>query len=292
MNSKLITSVIGIAVAIIILASVLVPVISDARENAGEEITFNNRTPGGNQLPETHMSELKDSDLLIIRTNGDSTHTVTINGEEYLQEDYSASINWIMSDGIFISQNNTGAQYNIYMTGSTTRVISNSVGSQITMSGGVITLVSGSTTLTGSYTWAFYFDPEGEYVEVMGNRGSTLPYYVNSTHQIVCSGVYTTGENDCFYSMKDGIIKIDQDYTTGISTPYFSKETNSTDVYSGAITLDIGAESFQPYVVLVPNSVKGHEASGGAYNLYGVIPVFVIVLILLSAITLIRNKDA
>lgn len=274
------------------MATILIPVVSDARANAGDVETFNNRTSDSTQIVLTHMSELKENDLMVIRNYSGDQHTVTINGEEYVQETIGGNMNWLMSDGITINQNSAGTQYNIHMPGYLTTVINSASNSEITLTNGVVTVTNANGTITGTYTWAYYYDPDGEYIEVKGNNPRYTPYYLNSTNQLIASGLYSSGDNKGYYSVKEGSVEFSGEYAAGLSTSALSSLSGYTDVYKGVVTITVDDESFQPYIVLVPNSIIGHEASGGAYNLYGVIPLFVVVLILLSAVTIIRSKDA
>lgn len=287
--NRYVASVIAVIVAVIVFATVLIPVVTYAQDTAGEEVVYENHTSGQWQIVETHLSELGEDDLVVIRTNVAGQHYVSINGEEYHQEDIGGSINWLMSDGITLNQNSAGSLFIVYMPGYVNRVISAGAESEITLSGGNITLTYSGGTITGTYTWAYYYDPDGEYVEVKGN-GIDYPYYLNSVDQVICAGYYSTGDNDCYYSAYKGTINTDGEFDTGWKDNRWNKIGTTTDVYSGYLNVTIGDESFAPYIVLVPNEVQGHLASGIPYMLWGIVPAFVVLSLLLAEVTIIRGK--
>lgn len=273
---------VGIVVGLVVFSAILMPVIDGAQKNAGAEVTYTN-----GQQAVYHLAE--NDSVTFERTYASATGGfVTINGTTYSQTEIGAFGNLLMSDSITITQNAGGNQCNVYAKDvNTGTLFSGSASFTLTAADGEITIIVGDNTYTYAYTWLYYYAPDGEY-SLMDSTNTTR--YVKSINDYTASGLYASGENDCYYFVKNGEVTAEGydatvDYTL---TPV----EGTTDIYTITLTINVDDESFSPYVVLVPLTVTGHADSGAIYDMLGVIPILIIAgLIVGIAATVISRRE-
>lgn len=292
-QKTLVAGVIALTISIILTASVLVPVIQETQVTAGDKIVKTNPQNDSN----VYMREIEDGDTLVITPVENSNVEYTLNGETILTiagSDDMIYHSLIMSD--VLNYYTGDAEYvGGYGSVNSTSIVYLNQSRQTTIEydDGVFTLTSGSNepiTISGS-EWGFIACNEDEAGYYESTRfGQTMPtYYVTGDNDIVLSGVYTTGNNDTFYSYYNGIASCAEDYDIEVTiTKTLAQGT--TDIYAASVSVDIGGEDFVPYRFMVPLEVEGHASSGAAYSLYGVIPLLVIVSIVLMAAGMIYSK--
>ena len=299
------------AVVVIVIAAVLMPVLDDARDTAGDEIVKTNVGTGHT------FKEMSPGDVLkctSLYSGSSRTDTWTLNGETVLNDGVTG-ISWdwgLISDAYFLQVNSSsnGATSNaqeikstpgatIYYSGATASVPdivytwtmnSDKTITTLKTEGGVA-----STTTTYNSTWAYVLSTleDGAY---MSAQVTTNPYYAKLDNKdVILAGNYTTGDLDTgYYYGKDGVLTILNTSYTG--TVNFSQTLSSgtTDIYDTLLTVSVtdgnDTESFSPYRALVPYQVSGHESSGAAYDLYGAIPVIVIAALILGVVGVILTR--
>ena len=119
----------------------------------------------------------------------------------------------------------------------------------------------------------------------------TGTFYLNSIDQVKCMGVYSTGENDCYYNLTKGVLTNDGGFTNEIVAT-MTLVDGTTDIYKlESFKIDIGGEQFTPYYSIIPLEITGHSTSGAEYTLYGVIIVLAVVTLLIFGVRIITNRE-
>lgn len=292
MNSKigLIGVVMTVLVGIILIGSVLAPTISEIKVTAGDEITKTNSWTYG-----PNMSALEGE----FKMTATADDVIKINDVAYTGLGTHAP--YFMSDKCIIYGASTYLICYIVKTDETTTTTVSDTFSSATAtfdfeaSDGLITVSNGTTTATTTYTWAYAYDPSGEYNYVsMTLNGTSRTIYWSDVSDFVFCGDYTSGENDTFYSVKDGVCYNAAGYDMSLTIPETIAD-GTTDIY-GTDRLDIKItmddETYTPYNCLVKYEVSGHATEGAVYNLYGVVLVLAIVGIAVVGIrSFLGNRD-
>ena len=282
MNNKLIPIVLTLVVGIILAGSVLVPVLNDAQKDIGPKVSYDN-TPIDSNYKFLGTDEALE---ITLTKNGDTgLWDVEINGETYTTT-ADQNLTLLYSDALSMNKNANGTAIEInYGNG---EIIASYATKTITFENGVVTLEipTASFSWTGTYSWVYIWNNDGTWI----NHAGSYSAYVSSINDLVCGGSYTTGENDCFYSIKDGVLSITGDYEHSF-TYNLTKVEGTTDVYElSSLVITVGDETFTPFRTLVPETITGHEASGASYSLLGAIPVMVIVALIMGAVGMIVVK--
>lgn len=303
MDNKLVMISIAAVIGIIVLGSVLMPILDDAKETAGAEIVKTN-TGTGHTFKEMVSGDVLrcDSDY----NSGSRVNTWTLNGEPVLNEGMP-SLTWdwgIVSDVYYLNVNDSsnasvGSGSSITDTPGSATYYSAAVASvpirafTWTMGdNGVLTIVrydgdTASTPTEYECTWAYVVSTveDGAY---MSAQATTNSYFAKlDSKDVILAGNYTTGDFDTgYYYGKDGVLTVLNSSYTG--TVNFTQDLTdgTTDIYDTKLTVTItdgtDSEEFSPYRALVPYQVSGHESSGSAYQIYGAIPVLIVAAILLG----------
>ena len=270
---------VGALIGVIIL-SAMIPAFLSTQNNAGDPVTYTNPLGPGGELMVT-------DDIIgthhIIMSASDNTITY----DDLVIWDGETSL---ISRGFVVVTNaiivtNVGA----YMTvcyGSDQYQFNAGWGNSydITFEDGTATMIrtaSGGTetTFTATYDWIGYWVSEGgNYV----NTSSTGRCYTNGLNDIIACGLYSTGENDTFYTVKDGKISVTEDYAASIELSSNAVVDGTTDVNFGYLIVNVGEESFTPYVWAVPTEIHGHASSGALYDIFGILPLIAGVGLLLG----------
>lgn len=287
MDNKVVGIIVCIVVSLIMVGGVLSPTISSVARDLGDPVTFDQQ---GSINTSFELGKV-DSEIVIEFIEGG----LKVGDEIYT--DLSGLTTWtpfIYSDHVHcaIRAGNAAIQFNVVEN--QTFVTSNLV------VGDRITLTPTSVTLSGSVdkaveTGNIYSigSKSADMVTVvdMGNRDDNVLPLINSIEDIVCIGLYNSGELDTVYSVINGVAKVGEDYTISLNYNFQLKD-GTTDIYeieTFKVVISDGTttEEFVPYYALVPSEVKGHADHGAAYNLVGIIPMLVLVAVLLMAAGLI-----
>lgn len=298
MSANTVTGMVcGAAIVVILLATMLVPAIDEAQLTAGDEVTYTNAQDDTN----IYMRSIEDGDTLLITADGVNNTTYELNGTEITNIAGGETINYhslIFSD-----------VYNLWTTSATGKPSSAGAGDtsitygvigtmEITYNSGTYTVdytpTSGTaSTLTYSDgTWGFIVcnEDEAEYYESI--RTGNNPFYAKTTNDVVCSGIYTTGDFDTFYYYYNGTSGCNSGYTASTDVE-LTLADGTTDIYTGTVTVSISdgtdTEEFTPYRIMIPLEVTGHSASGAMYSIYGLIPIILVVALVMGAIGMIAT---
>ena len=285
MNNKLIPIVITLVVGIILAGSVLMPVLNDAQKDLGNPTIANNTM----KSDDFNYTIWKGEDFSLVYESG----TVTINGEDatayYLaggnQRIVIASNDFATRTGGTADNPTLNSEY----IGDTSGWGS---GFSFTVTDGQYSLVKGTAAaVTGTLKWMVYADENGTANLGMVSDSSNAFYTSNVENLIVLGNIYTTGENDTFYSYYNGELTVNEAYADSSNVTITKTIANGyTDIYATTITVNVDGESFTPYFVLTPKAIAGHEAAGASYSLLGAIPVMVIVALIMGAVGMIVVK--
>ena len=287
MNNKLISGVLGVTIVVILIATALMPVVSDAQKTAGDDVTLNNAVYDG-----IYYKKWSGEEMTFQYDN--TTTEYRINGE-LLNRTSNAPYQILVSD--VISSRNGGTNTTFVVNSATiggTQYYQLTYMFSVDASGHyVLSINNGANVLEGTIGWLWYITPEETNYSTITNP--TSPYYLGDTSDIVVLGsVYITGDNDTYYAYYDGQLTVNDAYSavSSVSIPKTLVD-GTTDCYSTIVTVTIGDETFTPYYVIAPISVTGHATSGGTYALYGAIPVVIIAALVAFAIgaVVLRRDD-
>lgn len=277
MNNKLIMSILGLVIGVIVLSAVLVPVLDEAQKSAGDTVEYVN-TGAVHKIVES-----TEEYTLVFHY---ASHTMELNGVTVSTA--SPRINWISTDSITVGQNYGGT--GVFIATSDGEYSGSNLYHDFTVHllNGEYTIIDQNKTTSGDYNWAYVYSPDGNRVDL-----STSAYF-NNPNELVSSGIYTTGELDCYFSLENGIVTVSNGYTGSVEY-IMDLVSGTTDIYCGTATITVtdGAitETFAPYILGYYEKVSGHENKGGAYSLYGAIPVLVIVGLIVASVATLRPRD-
>lgn len=289
MKTNVLTLIITLVVGVILAGSLLGPVVGDAQTTLGTPANVENSAPVGTNYDYTIWD---GSDITFAYTGTDAGGTYTINGEQFTL--LSSNQRIIIASNDFATRsggNETAFILNSQYIGVTTQF--SNVDFTYTITDKQYTLELGGSTYTGSVDWLVYAAPDGNSGLIQcGNPNE--PFYTSNTNNIIVLGnIYTTGENDTFYSYYNGDLSVNETYADESSITINKTVADGyTDIYNTTVAVNIGDETFTPYFILIPNNVSGHEAAGATYTLVGVIPIMVIVAILMIAVGAIAYRRA
>lgn len=264
-------NMIGMVVAVvigIIMIGPLVAVVSDAQVTNGDPVTYTNNGFSDRALYVTE--DLTDNHTMSLTANPDGK--VIMDGVEL----GTASLGfYVVSDAITVCS--TGA-YMVITWGEFSRQYDANWGTtfEISWTNGTATIdvtTSGvTTTYTKPYTWIGYRvdHDSGNYALV----NSTWNVAYTSDKDFIAMGLYSTGENDTYYTLYDGKLTLSEDYTGSVNATG-TNVSGTTDVKAGTLSINVGDETFTPYIWAVAKEVHGHKDSGTMYDLLGIIPMLV-----------------
>lgn len=283
MDNKILATLVAVFVGIIMLGSVLIPTITDAKLVVGDPIELEQT---GSRSPYL-LGKVPTDDTVTLAVG---TEGVTVNGE--LVEIVASPSTWtpiIYTDGGFVQiRNESGTtKATVYTLDNNATDVSLESGNTAVFDGGVCTITASSTT-TFNYSecYSIGYNDDMRLLIDMGMRYNTHSM-VNSINDVTIYGWYATGENDTQYSFKDGKLSVVGDYESSVDYELTLHE-GTTDIYDiTKFNVTIGGETFVPYYALVPEIVEGHADSGAAYDIVGAIPIIIIIAIVLLAAGLI-----
>ena len=268
-----IKNMIGMVVAVvvgIIMIGPLVAVVSDAQITNGDPITYTN-TGSYADLYVTDDVSGKHTVLM----ESPNTYAV-IDDEQIALSDMTRGF-YIITDKVSVVFVGTAAV--IYWEGGDAQYNPNWGRTfDLTYENGVATLnyTSGGTTTTYTYdySWIGYRVTDGGNYK---NVSSSTAVYNTGVKDFIAMGYYSSGENDTYYAVKNGAITISESdqYTCSIEGSSTTPITGTTDVYQSYLKVNVGDESFTPYIWAVAIEINGHKDSGALYDMLGIIPMLV-----------------
>lgn len=298
--SKITTGVIILVVCAVLFGALVAPTISSVNEDLGTTYT----NVGSNNLSYTFDGEddyslESNPNLSQFKINGKNTTVrngtlittdqcrVTLSGH------YTALYD---QTGVRSSNDNTS---NVLVTVS------------YTASTGVFvyTVYSGltsDTAVASSYTYTVgqrvvYMNPAGDYVAITNAPDEESNYptiYVNDVSQIVAGGAYTTGDLDTGYfvigdSVSTAISTITGTvYKTQSSVSGYNNLYTVTDFYV-EMTDGNTTETYYPYTLYAPATVKGHTSTDDMYGvLFSIIPILILVSLVMCAVYFVARGRA
>lgn len=276
---KLVGVALTITVAIIIIASAMMPVISDAQRATADKITLSNDYEVWRN--EFYVSD-SDFELSI-----DNSGLITIG--DYTRQSTNSYIVPILIKDFYMKVHYTNAQTGIILISDSEEMVSRTdIRGPVSFvfSNGAYVLTIGDSEYTGNAAECYHLCDEAD-AEYMATQALN-DHVLSSVDQIMVeykdvAGWYYKGSTlDNTYSdpkirvtassIKEGTT----DLITDISIVFYDGET--------IITPQSG------FVSYIPIEVSGHATSGAAYSVLGVIPAMVIVALLGAAIPLVRSK--
>ena len=289
MESKnLLTLAITLTVGIILAGSLLMPVISDAQLTAGSATTLTNEK----YATENYKYTIWDgSDIVLAYTPSPDINTpgvYTVDGEQVTLLGISQRI--IIASNDFASRAGGTAVSVLNSQFVDSAVQLGNTAFTFTIEDKAYTLELGSNTYTGTVDWLVYATDDGS-ANLIQVKDVSSPFYTSYKDKIVVLGnIYTTGDNDTFYSYFNGDLTVNSAYADNSSVDLTKTRIDGyTDIYDTTITVNVGDESFTPYFILAPETVNGHEADA-TFSLLGVLPILVIIGLLVAAMGAIYSK--
>lgn len=282
METKNIMQIMIVALVGAIILVGFVPVIGATQENVGEPAeVINEKYAGVNYL----YSIWDGSDMTFNYTSTDDSATYTINGETFTLGSSEQRI--IIASNDFACRSGGNQVINVLNSQyvSVTTQFNNTDFSFVIVDK-EYTLTLGSNEYTGTVDWLVYANDNGT-SGLVQIKNYTSPFYTSNTNDIIVLGnIYTTGDNDTFYSYYDGKLTVNETYADESSVSITKTLVDGyTDIYNTTITVTVGDETFNPFFILAPEKVSGHSATGAMYDVYGLIPLIVAVGLLMFVIT-------
>lgn len=287
---KIVSGFIAVTVAIIMIASVLVPVISDALPNVGDPITVSN------QNFDSYYKDVDDGDTLVITDttasfNGNPIDIFSYRGAFYADKAYSYLYGAPSNGIIGFVVDDTGNANKFELVAGRTWTITYGDDSI-----SIVGVADGAAPIEWSksnFNWILSIsDPTNSDYYTIEDLRYADAYVTNAKSQVIYSGYYETGENDTFLSYRNGVItqELDGEYDISVDFDTTLKE-GTTDIYKVGVTITVDDEAFVPFLVLVPGVVYGHEDGGSAYAaLLAIIPL-TIVSILIATVALVMHRN-
>jgi len=290
--------IVGLAVCVILVGSLLVPIISEAQDD--QEVVYNNLVAQSNysKIVDDHID-----DVNMVIAWDTATQALTVDGSAMAVSPYNNTLFVSDQGSVRFSRDSgtseyIGSQAIVTLTGPVTATIAS----------GVITVVCGEDSYTITPTeWLFIPDSEGNY-KIYQNNNPTKTLYVNSIDDIYfCGWIGMRGSISTQpigqYSGHGGSCTLwdvadDPSYDM---TYTIERVQGYTDLYeftpsSYAVSTEAGTNPdqtpFVPYRLMVPLEITAHTDVGSSIiGLLGAIPVVVIAAILIYAVRPVLLRD-
>lgn len=292
MNNKLISMILGATVAIILVAAVLVPIITDASEDQHE---YYNNSIG-------QYSKVVDEPVVIEYAYDSDNDTVsyTVNGvDQTLRFNYNDMIFSTSHASFKVTYANapTFSSYILWLdetqgsrridtpTAVSAEIDADSISATIVKAGG------DTESFEVGIDWGFYAVTEGDYRAVWND-----PYnvYINDVNQVYSVNWLTT-TNEFFSIHGESVVYGGGDATVSYDLTPVSGVIDVYNFMSGdfILTVDNNGTPYEatPFNVIVPAEIVGdkNNASDTIENLLWAIPLVVIVAILLVLVPVFRR---
>lgn len=298
--AKIVKIIIGATIAIILLATILVPTINDANE--GFTNTFTNTHSSNPPLKVVHDPDV--TSFTIEYTPGNAY--VSIGTTQFTISAYDGSMFWCDKGYVLLSTNSSLADYyygrvvcstgSIAGTSATTKLTVTCSGDDVT-----VTRVAADPDDNVVYTWSdcdwiAYPDANGTHTTYQKNGGA---FKVNSINDILGCMYVSTGSTG-LVSFEGSTAK-----TTGSTTYTMVLEATQTAGYDDLYDVASGAKyhidtaelknaddtPIIPFNYLIPISVTATTVvNDGIISIMAVIPVMIIMAIILSVVGVVFLK--
>ena len=273
-TNKLLSFTVMATIAIILTASLMVPVLDDLVDDHTQ--TYYNNT-GGSPLKYA-MNE--DDHLITYTANGTA---LTVDEETYT---IGSTYIYAVSDSVILLASTNG----ISIFNGSTQVLTTSKAYDISVefSEGTATITYGTTTVTGTYAWLYIADPAGDHILTNVSDSSTV--YFNSFDELATAQKLSGYQAVLF----DGEATYNGNEATYAATTAEQSGTNGTISYmTGKLSITSGGTTVTPTYVIAKESVSYTDDAGNQMGaLLAPLPILIIIAILLSAIALIaRPRD-
>ena len=293
--SRLVGLAVTLTVAIIMIASLVIPTIQDVDFN---RVTFNNNATNYNHSvsnDEVDYTISFDGTSVIYAEDGVNTTFLITSRENFVIASDAFVVIQNYSSSSVISSNLAAYAYVFNETGSNAGFISASVLENYTISYDsnlkTFTVYNGSTIIyTIPVTWQYHMSPTGLYRTFQTTQSW---YALDSDLQVAGGGWYSTGDNDTTY----GFFAFNQatDLTVGSAYADDSKViVSSESVRAGiskiTVSVQVGDEEFTPWNVIIPKTVTSIDHTDWE-NLYWTIPVLLIIALLVMVVNSYRAKN-
>lgn len=290
MNSKIVGLLIGVAVAVLMVGTVLAPVISDASD--GQRTIFNNATG--------QYSSIVDDSLEISYTFDSENKTY-----EYIANGENVSLK-PGQDVIFVTDTclfkmgviNNPSNYIVYYDGSS-HIIHNIKSLTVSASGSTSSLnwvtsanINGSAEL--GYSWGFYATSVGDHRAIIGNE----TIYYHDIDDIYGSYWYGTGSafvtyngENAIYNGNPATIEYNSSPVNGVIDVYSTtiSENSLTGIAVSYDDVDIGTN-----VAIVPDKVIGDKSEHSdsiVAILSTIVPICIAAIVAAVAVAIVARRD-
>lgn len=285
---------VGLVIAVIFVGLVAVPVVDDATHGTPFEGTNTNQDGASSlfsYVTESPTLSWGRSSAGVVSLTYDGT-TSTVNGET---KDVL-----LVTDKFALRANSAGAQYWDYVNNTYTLSTDATIVVSLTITAGSYSLTFGETTASGTVSWAFFKDPNGDWARFSSGFKATLgqPVLMGNLFKVtggvpVCSlSTVTNGTQGEYliqpYNYSAGtIVSADASYEVEYSVV---GEGQAVGLYSGMTTTYDGTE-YDTMRFYAPLDFESTAVDNGGINetLLGIIPILLIIVAIMMAAKLIRN---
>lgn len=298
-TNKLIIGIVSVMISIIVLGSLLIPGIQLAQSN-NKDVLDNTVTSG------TATFKVDGDDDYLFET-APAYYNFKINGNAVNITPWQSVSSVIITDQCRVDQSghwyalfdSSGVRSSNVNTTNQNIVCSYDASDKLFTYTVYTDLTNEEVANTYSYTVEniVYAIPNGDYGAIYTAGDNDITYIVNDLSQVVCGGAYTTGDLDTSYFCEGSTIYVGNSSYTGSVTVTEAGYQDYSDVkvcngFSVTIIDGEDSETFTPYTVFVPLHVEGHTKAQDNYNmLYGVIPIFIVIAILIAAAVMFIKRE-
>lgn len=302
MNMKIPIIAITAFVVVVVIGSVLIPVLDDAKDD--EKTVFNNNYNRYSRLLDSDIDSFSMTVTWDVTT---TTASVSINGADpYNYSMSSTRAPLIVCEGGTLEANKTNSRGILKYSESATSTNITDGPITISVANGVATLTDSATT-PNEYTWdvgswLFYPDNNGNYTAMNTTTDKDTGIYLNSIDDLYFATVINTnslgfvsghGATCKFYSQTDT-----PTYAMNLASSQLAGYTDviTTTIGSYTISEDAGTNTdgtpFNPFITMVPRAVDGHTTQDNSMiAIYSAIPALVILALIVAVLALVfRSK--
>ncbi|MDY0413192.1 hypothetical protein [Methanothrix soehngenii] len=273
-GNRILTGIVGLAVCVILVGSLLVPVISEAQDD--QEVAYNN------VIGVSNYSKIVDDDLdgvNMVIVWDTATKLLTVDGSALNVGNYGNTM--FVSDQGSVRFSKADGTSTMYIGGMTAVTLTGPV--TATIASGVITVACGEDSYTITpIEWLFIPDEQGNH-KSYHYISPTETIYVNSIDDIYFCMLWTDAQSTGLFSGHGGSCTLwdvadDPSYDM---TYTIERVQGYTDLYelvlsSYAVSTD-DLTTFAPYYLMVPVEITAHtDVNSSIIGLLEVIPVLVI----------------
>lgn len=276
MNRNIVLGIVGIAISLMVVATVLVPIVSDASDDT--RTVFNNNI--GIYAMSTGDNLTFSYDAGIFSVNGE---VASNNG--YAQYVISDAISLKGSgSSVSVTYKNAEGESASFFTEAFTA----------TVEGNVLTMTYSSGDLTVPFNWLYHVSISGDYRLADLNNNVIRSPYLNSFNDLV---ILSNRVPNSFVTIRDGVL---DSTTEGVSFNYTVEKIAgyddlisiqlSNNLADSDLSFTYEGETYAASACLFPYEVVAHKQGLTLVDeLYLMIPVLVIVSILLVAVRIFFN---